>query len=449
MLCICAGALVALAAGPGAAAHAAPPAGVAITAPSNGSVIGTQTPTISGTTESLIEFGLEKTVTVAIYRGTPSEGRPVGEPLQKLTTGVAGAQWAVSSEMLEQGTYTVQARDSELPLPSAPVTFTIDTTAPRVALTSPASGGSAVGGSQALAGSAGTEAGDLPQITVQLFVGGSIGAQPPLEAVTVQAVQGSWSATLSGLNPGTYTARAEQADEAGNVGTSAPVTFTLLPVPAPPPPQSPLASFKWFPTVPVVGEPVLLVSNSTDQTSPLSTFAWAFGNGAFSVGRQVLTTTFTTPGIHVVRLRVSAANGLSSVASATLDVIRAQATLMAPFPVVRIAGVLTSSGANLSLITAQAPRGARVRVSCRGRGCPTASESRLVGLSSGKRRAGVLVFRRFERSLPAGVILEIRISKPGSIGKYTRFTIRRGKLPARVDSCLDPAGLRPIPCPTS
>ena len=446
MLCVCAGALVTVAVGPVTAAQAAPPAVVTVTTPSNGSVINSQTPTISGTTESLIEFGLEKTVTVKIYGGTPSEGKPVGNPLQELATTVSGATWAVTPEILEPGTYTLQAQDSELPLPSAPVTFTIDATAPRVALTSPVSGGSAVGGSQALAGSAGTEPGDLQQITVQLFAGSSIGAQPPLEAVTVQAQHGNWSATLSGLNPGTYTARAEQADEAGNVGTSAPVTFTLLPVPPPPPP---LASFNWFPTLPVVGEPVLLVSNSSDPTSPLATFAWAFGSGAFSVGKQVLTTTFTTPGNHVVHLRVSAANGLSSVATATLDVIRAQATLIAPFPVVRIAGVLTSSGANLSLITAQAPGGARVRISCRGRGCPTASESRLVGLSSGKRRAGVLVFRRFERSLPAGVILEIRISKAGSIGKYTRLTIRRGKLPARVDSCLDAAGLKPIPCPTS
>ena len=122
---------------------------------------------------------------------------------------------------------------------------------------------------------------------------------------------------------------------------------------------------------------------------------------------------------------------------------------MAPFPVVRIAGVLTSSGVNISLIAAQAPRGARVRITCRGRGCPTAAESRLIGSSSLRHRASVLVFPRFERSLAAGVILEITISKPGSIGKYTRFTIRHGKLPRRVDGCLDPAGFKPIACPTS
>jgi hypothetical protein len=170
---------------------------------------------------------------------------------------------------------------------------------------------------------------------------------------------------------------------------------------------------------------------------------------AFNAGKQVLTETFTAPGDHLVRLRVTAADGLSSVATATLHVVRRPLTLMAPFPVVRIAGVLTSSGVNIGLMTAQAPEGARVRVTCRGRGCPTASESRLIGSSSGRHRAAVLVFRRFERSLSAGVILEIKISKPGSIGKYTRFTIRHGKLPRRVDACLDAAGVKPIACPTS
>ena len=58
-------------------------------------------------------------------------------------------------------------------------------------------------------------------------------------------------------------------------------------------------------------------------------------------------------------------------------------------------------------------------------------------------------FRRFERSLPAGVALEIRVYKSGRIGKYTRFVIRRGKLPSRVDKCVGQAGTKPIPCPSS
>jgi hypothetical protein len=47
------------------------------------------------------------------------------------------------------------------------------------------------------------------------------------------------------------------------------------------------------------------------------------------------------------------------------------------------------------------------------------------------------------------VTLEIRVSKPGEIGKYTRFRLRRGRLPERVDMCLDPAGIKPLVCPSS
>ena len=447
-------AIVTLAVGPVTAVQAAPPS-VAITNPTNGSVTTNQTPTISGTREALFEVGFESTVTVKIYEGALSAVDPAVTPVRTLEVAVAGPAWSVTptpAEALAPGTYTVLAEEEEIPKPvhSGLVTFTIDTTPPQVSLTSPSTGSSTISGSQVLAGAAGTAPGDLPAITVQLFAGPSIGSQPPLEAVGVQASLGTWSATFGGLNPGTYTARAEQFDEAGNAGTSAPVTFTLATAPPPPAAAPPLASFKWFPATPVVGEPVSLVSSSTDQTSPLTIFAWSLAsNTVFNVGKQVLTTSFKSTGDHVVRLRVTAADGLSSVASGTVHVIPSPLALMAPFPVVRIAGVLTSSGANLSVITAQAPPGARVRVSCRGRGCPTAFESRLVSSGSGRRRAPLVVFRRFERSLSAGVILEIKISKPGWIGKYTRFTIRHGKLPIRVDGCLDAARSRPIACPTS
>jgi hypothetical protein len=60
----------------------------------------------------------------------------------------------------------------------------------------------------------------------------------------------------------------------------------------------------------------------------------------------------------------------------------------------------------------------------------------------------VIAFRRFQRSLPAGVILEIRVSKPGQIGKYTRFAIRRHRLPVRIDACLGSGDPKPIVCPS-
>ena len=123
--------------------------------------------------------------------------------------------------------------------------------------------------------------------------------------------------------------------------------------------------------------------------------------------------------------------------------------LMQPFPIVRIAGSETSSGVHLSLLTAQAPVGARVSVRCRGRGCPARSESRVAASRKSKAGTVMVEFRRFERTLRAGVSLEVRVSEPGQIGKYTRFAVRRGGLPVRVDSCLGPAGVKPIACPSS
>jgi len=447
-------AIVAVAVGPANVALAAPT--VTITSPTNGSVINDQTPSFSGTTEDLLfeqEVGIFNPVTLKIYAGPKAEGNVIQR--FETTSPFGGPTWTVGlAETLAPGTYTAQAEQSDKAgeTGTGAVTFTIDTTPPQVTLTSPANASSISSGSQVIAGSAGTAGGDLPAITIQLFAGSTIGSQAPLDGLTVQASGGSWSATFGGLSPGTYTARAEQLDQAGNVGMSAPVSFTVTTPPPPPPPTPPLASFKWFPSAPKTGERVSLVSSSTDNASPITVYAWALtNNSAFNVGKQVLTTSFATPGDHIVRLHVTAADGLSSVATETIPVIRPPLTLMTPFPIVRIAGRVTSSGVSLSLLTVQAPVGARVRVTCRGRGCPRASESRVAASSSKKSRATMVViaFRRFQRSLGAGTILEIRIFKHGRIGKYTRFVIRHGRLPKRVDTCLGQAGIKPIACPTS
>ena len=150
-----------------------------------------------------------------------------------------------------------------------------------------------------------------------------------------------------------------------------------------------------------------------------------------------------------MRLLVTDANGLSSVATQTIQVISAPLILMQPFPIVRFAGSENSSGVHLRLLTVQAPVGARVTVTCKGHGCPAKSEGQIA--LSHKKNAGTVVveFRRFERSLRAGVVLEIRVSKAGEIGKYTRFVVRHDKLPERFDMCLDAAGVSPLVCPSS
>jgi PKD repeat protein len=229
------------------------------------------------------------------------------------------------------------------------------------------------------------------------------------------------------------------------------VTFAVSPTPiiTIPPPAPPVASFTWFPSVPQTGETVSLISSSTDATSPITATAWDLTSGGpFQSAGAVLTTSFSSPGAHAVQLRVTNAEGLSSVATETIHVVSPTLLLMQPFPVVRIAGTETASGVKLKLLEVQQmPAGARITLRCKGRGCPIKSATRVA--VAGERGVAPVEFRRLERSLPFGLTLEILVSKPSEIGKYTRFTIRRGKLPRRVDMCLEPASLKPLVCPSS
>ena len=421
-----------------------------IRSPADGSVSNVTTPTFTGTTSlgglEPEELSEEEWVRLLVRN---SDGVLV-HPEPSSTPYFFSGTWSIGPiSTLAPGTYTaeVQQSDASGVGESTPVTFTIDTTPPQITLTQPHSGSTESSSSVAVGGSAGTAAGDLPAITAELFSGSPSDGQPPLETLGLQASGASWAGTFGGLVPGTYTVRATQRDSAGNTGTSEQISFSVTGVS---PLSGPSSSFSWIPAVPIVGETVSLVSSATDLSSPLTGFAWALSPGApFSAGKPVITTSFAAAGAHVVRLRVSDAAGASSVATETIPVRSRAQVPMVPFPVVRIAGRLTLTGARITLLTVQAPLAARVVVRCRGRGCPTKSESRSAKSSrKGTQKAGsvLLTFRRFARSYGAGATLEILVVKPGEIGKYTRFKIRRNRLPVREDRCIVSGGAKPITC---
>jgi hypothetical protein len=390
---IAAVALVVVAVGPAGAAMADQPH-VTITSPPspvNGSVINNPTPSFEGTGDPDLADG--GPVTLTIYRGKAVGGTVVQELKAKqeqwLPLERDGGTWWVGPEQelkaLQDGTYTAQAK--QITEPSPP-----EYPEPEEATAS-------------------------VTFTVDTGAPGPPPVEPPVPSEPPP------TATPPATPPGAPAAT------------------------APPPPA---ASFSWFPSLPKTGENVSLVSTSTDLVSPITGFAWGLtGDGSFRGGGPLLTTSFSTPGGHVVRLRVTDANGATSVATQTIPVSSAPLVLIQPFPIVRIAGSETSSGVRLRLLAVQAPVGAKISVSCTGRGCPARSQGRIA--RSRKRKAGTVLveFRRFERSLRAGVTLQIRVSKPGEIGKYTRFVVRRGKLPQRSDMCLDAAGRRPLVCPSS
>jgi hypothetical protein len=441
--------LLAIAAGPASLASAQAPT-LTITSPENGWITNDRTPLFSGETSDLYEAGINP-VKLNIYRGPTPEGEPVSEPpTQQWEFGTAWS--AIVMPALEPGIYTARAEQSEAlgePGRSNPVTFTVYTASPRVTITYPANGSSASGESQLLTGSAGTAQHDSHAVTVELYAGSTI-APPALTMLEVPTSGASWSGVFGGLRPGTYTAQALQRDEAGNMGASAPDTFTLTAPPSHPIPL-PVASFSWFPPAPVIGQSVALVSASTDSASPITAFSWDLaGNGAFKVSGPMTSTSFSNPGNHVVRLRVTDARGSSSVATETIPVGLPPLKPMQPFPLVRIAGVQTASGVKLSLLSVQAPVGVRVTVTCHGRGCRMKPQSRVATTSAHNRRASsvVLAFRRFERFFRAGVTLEVRVFARGEVGKYTLFAIHRHALPTRTDNCLSALDPKPIPCST-
>jgi hypothetical protein len=210
---------------------------------------------------------------------------------------------------------------------------------------------------------------------------------------------------------------------------------------------APSAAFVWFPHLPHVGEPVTMVSTANDFASPITTYGWDLTDfGAFGTFGPAITATFTTPASHLVRLQVTAADGLSSVAAETIDMSPAAPDVMNPFPIVQIVGTDYSYGTKITRLAIEAPTGALGVIVCRGRGCPTRSARRKV--PSSRRGVAWIKFPRFDHLLRPGVVLKVRVSRGTEIGAYTSFTIRRRRLPARVDSCLAAAGVTPIVCPS-
>jgi hypothetical protein len=113
---------------------------------------------------------------------------------------------------------------------STPVTFTVqrDETAPTVRVTSPFDHGATDDTTPVISGTAGNAPGDAFAVRVTLRSGATV-----LQNLTAERSGTAWSVQTGALAPGDYTLVASQSDDAGNVGTSPAITFTVN---APPPP---------------------------------------------------------------------------------------------------------------------------------------------------------------------------------------------------------------------
>jgi hypothetical protein len=107
--------------------------------------------------------------------------------------------------------------------------------------------------------------------------------------------------------------------------------------------------------------------------------------------------------------------------------------VMSPTPLVRLSGVLTATGARVTVFSIRAPKPAKVRVTCSGT-CPRKR------WAPARRSKTLTRAHDFERSFSSGTKITVSVTRKGYIGKRTVFTIRRGKAPLRKDSCLSPTG---------
>jgi hypothetical protein len=223
--------------------------------------------------------------------------------------------------------------------------------------------------------------------------------------------------------------------------------------------EGPSAEFVSFPAAPVAGESVTFA-----YSGGVDAIEWDL-NGDHTFGDAngpVATTSFATPGIYAVSLRVTDVESPPARSTSThlIRVGAAPATklggpsaprLMSPFPVVRITGKVSKKGARIKRLTIRAPFGATINIRCRGKGCPFRKTSRTLALAGKVKSPSTTIrIKRLEgRFLRGGASIKVLVSRHGEVGKYTKFRIRKGKPPVRTDLCVAPTSTEPNECPAS
>jgi PKD repeat protein len=321
----------------------------------------------------------------------------------------------------------------------------------------------------ARAAAVGVRLGRLPALaalSVALLPGGVADAAPPVASFTVAPAAPLTAdvVTLTSTSTGTVTALAWDLDADGQfndgAGSTAQRAYAtpgryLVSLRASGPSGSatqsqwieigdrpPVASISATPATPVAQDTVMFAAAASDPDGSVASIGWDLnGDGIFTdaVG-PVASAVFPAPGVYPVAIAVTDNSGATTVASEGVTVAARPPTLMSPFPIVRLTVRGTPRGVRVLRLGVQAPPGSRVVVRCIGRGCGRRNEVRVARTGRALRFTGV------QRRLRAGVVLEVRVTAPGRIGKYTRFRLRRGAPPSRVDLCLPPGGAGPAPC---
>ena len=108
-----------------------------------------------------------------------------------------------------------------------------------------------------------------------------------------------------------------------------------------------------------------------------------------------------------------------------------------------ISGIWGATGRFTRLNVRNVEAGSTIRITCRGKGCRRKSIVRKVR----KRTKTVKFARAMRNNRPRpGARVEVRVTKPGTIGKVFRYRIRSYKEPVEKTLCLPPGAKKPRSC---
>ncbi len=206
------------------------PPSVGLSTPDDGAVVSDAEPRLGGPAGTAGGDG--ETVTVSLHGGRGTGGPLVGT-LEAPVDRAAAAWSRTPAAPLADGLYTVQARQSDAAgntADTAAHSFTVDTTAPALALDPVPGDGTLTEPRPTFGGTAGTADGDASTVTLRLFAAAAPSGAAVRTASAAVDGDGGWTTTLADALPeGDYVARAEQSDAAGNTTVTSDRAFTLGP----------------------------------------------------------------------------------------------------------------------------------------------------------------------------------------------------------------------------
>ena len=195
---------------------------ITVTSPTAGQSFTDGQPTFAGAAGDGSAYSSQ--VTASVYSGSSASGTPV----QTLTTTESDGGWSVSPTALANGTYTVQAAQDDIfgnTDLSTPVTFTMANPLPPTVTLNSLGTAPLSTSTPTLSGTAGTDSGDS---AVSILIFSPLTGRPVQYVGASVGSDGGFSApTVAVLPDGLYYAYAYQLNATGDLGTSAPIVFSI------------------------------------------------------------------------------------------------------------------------------------------------------------------------------------------------------------------------------